>query len=171
MLAGVPFKHARRLPRILLTLALSVGLSGTTATVAMALEAGVHADPESPAAKEYALPLAQARQSGSGHGGGLFGAGIRRVSGRASGSPSDRRDQRQRSSATNQGSSDRRYARPSEQAAATELPAAVRAAVRAPTKSDGNSLLALLVGAAAVLVLGVIGAAVRSRRSIGVAGR
>ena len=34
-----------------------------------ALEPGVHVDPGSPAAKEYALPLDQARQTGLGYSG------------------------------------------------------------------------------------------------------
>src|ERR1700730_5707586 len=47
------------------------------------LEPGVHVDPGSPAAKEYALPLNQARQTGSepsshtSSEGTLFGAGIK----------------------------------------------------------------------------------------------
>ncbi|MGH2910839.1 MAG: hypothetical protein ACRDJ3_00015 [Solirubrobacteraceae bacterium] len=55
----------------------------------MALEPGVHVDPGSPAAKEYALPLNQARQTGQGSAarggssGGLFGAGISPASSRA----------------------------------------------------------------------------------------
>jgi GT2 family glycosyltransferase/glycosyltransferase involved in cell wall biosynthesis len=58
--------------------------------VALAASAptGVHVDPGSPAGKEYAIPLAQARATGTGQGGSstqaaeaLFGAGITRASG------------------------------------------------------------------------------------------
>ena len=75
--------------------ALVLGLGGT----ASAVEPGVHVDPGSPAGKEYAIPLDQARNDalppGGGHAGGgggapgsgaspLFGAGV--VSRRSSGS-------------------------------------------------------------------------------------
>jgi hypothetical protein len=51
------------------------------ATPALALEPGVHIDPGSPAAKEYAIPLSKAREGGGGGGSSgteaaLFGAGI-----------------------------------------------------------------------------------------------
>ena len=53
------------------------GVCVVGATPARALEAGVHVDPGSPAAKEYAIPLSQARQQGStGSEAALFGAGI-----------------------------------------------------------------------------------------------
>jgi hypothetical protein len=60
-------------------------------TAAWAQEPGVHSDPDSPAGKEYALPLDSVRRdtggggSGGGNGGGggsdLFGAGIVRAGG------------------------------------------------------------------------------------------
>jgi len=68
-----------------------MGCLAASAEAATALEPGVHVDPGSPAAKEYALPLSQARQTGSespsqsgsqapsrsvGEG-ALFGAGIK----------------------------------------------------------------------------------------------
>jgi hypothetical protein len=49
---------------------------------ASALAPGVHVDPNSPAAKEYSIPLGQARSGGHGGSsseGNLFGSGIRRV--------------------------------------------------------------------------------------------
>src|SRR3954469_3314415 len=69
--------------------ALAVVLGGATPTAAAAAEPGVHVDPGSPAGKEYALPLDQAkRDAGAGTGqagrpGGssgrsaLFGEGIK----------------------------------------------------------------------------------------------
>jgi hypothetical protein len=51
----------------------SAGAAGKTA-----LQPGVHIDPGSPAAKEYAIPLQQARgqSPGGSGGGGMFGSGI-----------------------------------------------------------------------------------------------
>ncbi|HEX5225896.1 MAG TPA: hypothetical protein VFW29_12280 [Solirubrobacteraceae bacterium] len=59
---------------------LAVGLIAG-ATPALAVEPGVHIDPGSPAAKEYAIPLSQAREGGRGGGSSgteaaLFGTGI-----------------------------------------------------------------------------------------------
>src|SRR5271168_4320784 len=58
-----------------------VALSPTAAQADTGLEPGVHVDPGSPAAKEYAIPLGQARQIGAegssdGSSPPLFGAGI-----------------------------------------------------------------------------------------------
>ena len=59
------------------------------AAPARASDPGVHLDPGSPAGKEYAIPLEQARgSSGSGPGGAaLFGAGIRPAAKLASSQP------------------------------------------------------------------------------------
>src|ERR1700694_600364 len=69
---------------VLLSISGSLTVLAITYSTALAqanagLEPGVHADPGSPAAKEYALPLNQARQTGSeSHSSSptLFGAGI-----------------------------------------------------------------------------------------------
>jgi hypothetical protein len=68
-------------------LVLTSGLSTGAAQAATGLEPGVHVDPGSPAAKEYAIPLQRARgasppttggssSGGSGSSNGLFGSGI-----------------------------------------------------------------------------------------------
>src|SRR6266851_1024264 len=65
--------------------ALAIGGSIAPAQAASGLEPGVHVDPGSPAAKEYALPLNQARQTGAtspsqvgtSNESTLFGAGIK----------------------------------------------------------------------------------------------
>src|SRR3979490_58238 len=56
---------------VLLSISGSLTVLAITYSTALAqanagLEPGVHVDPESPAAKEYALPLNQARQTGAG---------------------------------------------------------------------------------------------------------
>jgi hypothetical protein len=58
------------------TVGLSAALVAVSAPMARSdtIEAGVHRDPGSPAGKEYAIPLTDARETGGGH--GLFGAGI-----------------------------------------------------------------------------------------------
>jgi hypothetical protein len=54
-------------------LAVALSLAGPAFA---ATSPGVHVDPGSPASKEYAIPLSNARGSGSGHSGSLFGSGI-----------------------------------------------------------------------------------------------
>src|SRR5438445_13113075 len=62
---------------------LAAGSSSASARAAADLEPGVHVDPGSPAAKQYALPLGQARRTGAaastrgGYSAALFGAGIK----------------------------------------------------------------------------------------------
>jgi hypothetical protein len=131
------------------------------------LEPGVHIDPGSPAAKQYVLPLAQARETGRGSGESassprLFGAGI------ASPRPS-------RSAATTKGAGadagGRRKLAASGSSSSTRrrmtLPDASGLDLAARSDSGHGSLLALLGGGIAVLALGGIGAAAvrRSRRS------
>src|SRR5262245_47020620 len=69
------FRRCGAAAGIQLAAALAVGLPGT----AIAAERGVHIDPGSPAGKEYALPLDQARRDaappGAGHSGGAGGGG------------------------------------------------------------------------------------------------
>jgi hypothetical protein len=135
------------------------------ATAAAELEPGVHIDPGSPAAKEYVLPLNQARQTGGGSSSKsgavtVFGAGIKPPSGGsgASSGPSHGAGSGPRASRKAPGGS---------VPAAAPLPASVLRAVRTPNSSAGSgSLLALLGGGAAVLVLGAFGGTVlrHSRR-------
>jgi hypothetical protein len=138
-----------------------------------ALEPGVHADPGSPAAKEYALPLNQARQtgqasgkaagsSGSGSSSGeaaLFGAGIKPPrGGSGSGAKGGRASRPGVDSPA--GGGEPTLAQP---VAATD-PAITRA-LRESGGGDGSTL-ALIGGGVAVLVLGGFGGTVlrHSRR-------
>jgi hypothetical protein len=79
--------RAARVSAVLAFAALAASGPALFAQSAAALEPGVHVDPGSPAAKEYALPVSQARGAGGGSEGSheqLFGAGIKPPS---SGSP------------------------------------------------------------------------------------
>lgn len=122
---------------------------------AAGLEPGVHADPGSPAAKEYALPLNQARQTGSGSRAGPavpFGAGIRPAggsgSGSAAGGPSAARTVRS-------GSTSASVRRPRGSLVRRIVPAAVLRSSAERGSSDGaGSILALLGGGIAIVVLG-----------------
>jgi hypothetical protein len=124
---------------ILVLLAVSLAPAAQGAT---GLEPGVHADPGSPAAKEYALPLNQARgtnNKASAGGGstsvGAFGAGIK---------PPGAGGSSHRGSRGAHATGDR-----------AALPAAVSAASsRAGSGGGSSSILALLVGGVAVLLLG-----------------
>jgi cobalamin biosynthesis Mg chelatase CobN len=124
------------------------------------LEPGVHVDPESPAAKQYALPLRQARQIGEGSSSATaassssaapFGAGIK-----ASGSS---RDQSNASSRKPGGVSTGPEFAAGQQSA---IPAEVLHASRSP--AAGGSSLALLGGGIAVLVLGGLVGTIMRRR-------
>ena len=139
---------------------------------ALGLEPGVHADPGSPASKQYALPLNQARQTGAGpagHEGSSanvpFGAGIKPPgpggAGRAAASADGtRRGARRGAVGTNSTASSTDSGAP--------VPAIVReAGSRASSGGDG-SLLTLLGGAVVILVLGAFGGTLmrRSHRSL-----
>jgi hypothetical protein len=135
----------------------------STPAAAVGLEPGVHIDPGSPAAKEYALPLNQARQTGSGSRKGPaapFGIGIH-----SGGKPASRSAargvhvQRARGRATPVNAR-----RPSGSPKAPIAPAAVLRASGEHGSSGGTgSTLALLGGAVAVLVLGGFGGVVLRR--------
>ncbi len=146
---------------------LAVSLSVLT-QAATGLEPGVHMDPGSPAAKQYALPLNQARDIGRGGAGAsasssLFGAGIRNPRSHRStvvakkGEGSNARNEPRRLS--REGSSSGRSALASLDA--SNLDAAAREG------SGDGSLLALLGGGIAVLLLGGVGGVAmrRARRS------
>jgi hypothetical protein len=137
----------------------------TSAGAATGLEPGVHVDPGSPAAKEYALPLNQARQTGAATAGSAgaapFGAGIHpgRGSGRspsvggASPKGAVRDDARSASSSVASGSS-----------GTSIVPTAVLRVSREQSSSGGDgSILALLGGGIAVLVFGGFGGVVMRR--------
>jgi len=153
------------------------------AQAASGLEPGVHADPGSPAAKEYALPLNQARQTGSERQAGaatgsqaspestLFGAGIKPPS--SPGSPpragSRKAPSSSRSGASSSGATGSQ-AGSGPQAGSGSAPALAEAALRAAREQEqqgGNgSLLALVGGGVAILVLAGFGGTVlrHSRR-------
>jgi hypothetical protein len=71
---------------VLIASLVAVGFAGLAAQPRPAIAGGVHFDPESPAGKEYALPLSQARNEGAGKSGvskagsvepaPLFGEGV-----------------------------------------------------------------------------------------------
>jgi hypothetical protein len=140
-------------------LAALAALAMTWATPALeaasGLEPGVHVDPGSPAAKEYALPLNQARQTGGGSSpqssseGALFGAGIKPPS---SGSPrgGGRSGAHTAAGGAVIGSGSQ-----------TALAEDVLRAARAHESASGDgSLLALIGGGVAILVLGGFGGTV-----------
>lgn len=144
-------------------LALPPGLAQADA----GLPPGVHVDPGSPAAKEYAIPLTVARQTGApgssaGSSAALFGAG---VGPRTPGGPSDPH-------AGTAGDVGRAKITAGRSALATgaahsvareSLPPSVLAA-SSRAAGDGGSLIALLAGGVAILILGGLAAAMLRRR-------
>lgn len=155
-----------------------------SAQAASALEPGVHVDPGSPAAKEYALPLDQARQTGSESSsqpsseGGLFGAGIKPPgsggSSRGGGGPGGTGGGGTGGSATGgHGANGTGHAATPAQGATATSPsqaqlaqAALRAAREQGSGGGNGSILALVGGGVAILVLGGFGGTVlrHSRR-------
>jgi hypothetical protein len=157
--------------------AVVLATSGATIApqAAAGVEPGVHIDPGSPAAKEYALPLNQARQTGagstpSGSSEAPFGAGIKPPgSGGAGSSGSAAHDGR--SPGRSPSRSSRRGASESRShgavGTAPALPPTVQRAVESQDASGGGgSLPALIGGGVAILVLGAFGGTVlrHSRR-------
>jgi hypothetical protein len=172
---------AKRLSMAIALAALGSVLGVATMGVAAAgaLEPGVHVDPGSPAAKEYALPLSQARQTGAGPASSpgasepSFGAGIKPPRSGGPGGPGTHGSAGTAGGGrrTSAGSPTRRRtsASSSDHAAAATppLPPAVRRAVAAADSSGGGgSLPALIGGGVAILVLGGFGGTVlrHSRR-------
>jgi hypothetical protein len=134
-----------------------------SAQAATGLEPGVHVDPGSPAAKEYALPINQARQTGAAPGqassgsAALFGAGIKPPGSGGSGQGGSRGG-RPPSSARHDASGT------ASSSPGAPLPAIVRQASRAQNASSGSgSMLALLGGGAAILILGAFGGTIMRR--------
>jgi len=139
--------------------------------VALGLEPGVHADPGSPAAKQYALPLNQARQTGAGptghegsSAGAPFGAGIKPPgAGGSSHSGAGAGQAVGRGSASGPGGANSAGRQ-------STLPSAVLRAASSQTGSAGGdgSILALLAGGVAILVLGGFGGTLmrRNQRSV-----
>jgi hypothetical protein len=146
---------------------LALSCLAASAQAATGLEPGVHADPGSPAAKQYALPLNQARQAGGGtpttsSSAALFGAGIK-----PPGSGGSGRARSAVGNAPHGARQDASGAAPSDPD--TPVPAIVLRAASSRASSGGNgSLLTLLGGAVAILVLGAFGGTLmrRSHRSL-----
>lgn len=145
--------------------ALAIGL--VLAPAAAALEPGVHVDPGSPAAKQYALPLNQAREagtpasrSGAGSEAALFGAGIKTPPSGGSGSSAGSRRHANAAS--------ERSGRERTTVAAVAAGKALAASTAASEVSDrgSGSALALVGGGVVVIVLGALGGTVlrHSRR-------
>ena len=153
--------------------ALAIGCPLVSTQAAAGLEPGVHVDPGSPAAKEYALPLNQARQTGSaspsqpGAEGSLFGAGIKPPGSGGGGghTPGAGGTHTGGGGAPVGGKGSTSGTSASSGAAGALSSAALRAASAQGPTGDG-SLLALLGGGVAVLVLGGFGGTVlrHSRR-------
>jgi hypothetical protein len=146
--------------------AILLALSSTMAQADTGLEPGVHVDPGSPAAKEYVIPLSQARQTGTegssdSSSAPLFGAGIGpRGPGGSSRSDSSAGRVPTAVKAPGQGSASRLS---STRAAGREsLPYSVLAS-SSRASGGGGSLLALLAGGAAILILGGFGGAMLRR--------
>lgn len=136
--------------------------------VALGLEPGVHVDPGSPAAKEYALPLNQARQTGGNAGQAkagastLFGAGIKPPGSGGAKRAGAKSGEVQRGA--RQGASGAIPRDP-----AVPVPAIVLRAARSQSFSNGDgSILALLGGGVAIVVLGALGGTLmrHGRRSL-----
>src|SRR5689334_18685292 len=152
------FKPMRTVRRTLGALAVLASCSGFLATPAPALEPGVHVDPGSPAGKEYSLPLGQARQTGGGSGSStgnensnLFGAGIKPHGGGKGGGQAGGND----------GGS---AGRPGGAAAGSAGPTPAGVLRAAHDDSSDASLLALIGGGIAILVLGAFGGTVLRHR-------
>jgi hypothetical protein len=162
--------------RITATLAVLGSTFVPAGQAAAALEPGVHVDPGSPAAKEYALPLSQARGTGStsspqtGPEGTLFGAGITPPG--SGGSPRGPGAGSGRATPGANPAGPAASGKPSGRGAgagSADAPAVTQAVLRAAREqgsSGSGSTLALLGGAVAVLVLGGFGGTVlrHSRR-------
>jgi hypothetical protein len=143
-----------------------VALSPAAAQADAGLEPGVHVDPGSPAAKEYAIPLGQARQIGAEGSGDssstpLFGAGIG-PRGRGGSSHSNSGAGRTSRIAPASGPGSRRDRASSGIAGRESLPSSVLAS-SSRASGESGSLLALLTGGVAILILGGVGGAMLRR--------
>jgi hypothetical protein len=154
------------------TALLALLLAATPAPPAVAQEDGVFVDPDSPAGKEYAIPLQEARRQAAGErgeGGGnpssgqpLFGEGINRAEGSASGSNGGGSPGRDGSAegAGSPGSSGSEQRVPGGDAspgARATLPSAPRSAAIEAAAADGSDGLVTAGIATAVLAAGVLG--------------
>jgi hypothetical protein len=151
------------------TALLAVLLAATPAPPAAAQEDGVFVDPDSPAGKEYAVPLQEARrQAAAGDNGNassgqpLFGEGIKRAEGSASGgsgggSPGRDGSGKGAGSSGSSGSEQRVRGDDASPGARAALPSAPRSAAIEAAAADGSDGLMTAGIAAAVLAAGVLG--------------
>jgi hypothetical protein len=154
---------------------LALWLALSPGTAAAELEPGVHVDPGSPAAKEYVLPLNHARQTGTGPSSGngaapLFGAGITPPGGGSGGGSGGTTSGGHGARAGTHAAGKSSGSHGAGGGAPAPLPPAVLRDSRPPGASAGSgSLLALVGGGLAVLVLGAFGGTVlrHSRRPHG----
>jgi len=128
---------------------------------------GVHVDPGSPAAKEYAVPLGQAR---GGRGGTVFGAGITPTGGGPGSPPPSANTGSQQPSrpggAAGSPSRGRGVVRGSRRTPRSGGPGVVASReLPSPRAGGGNPLGWMLASALLVLVLGSAGAAIIQRRT------
>lgn len=178
---------AARLSALVTVATLAASCATTLPQPAAALEPGVHIDPGSPAAKEYALPVGQARRTGSGRETSasnpaqeaaeatsepLFGAGItdpHSGGGRAgAGSSGSGTGGAVGHGAVGHGAVGHRRGRSRANGASSEPPPAFvqRVADRHASPGGGSSDLVLLAGGVAILALGAFAGVVlrHSRR-------
>jgi hypothetical protein len=147
--------RAARVSAFITVAALAAGTSAQRAAPALALEPGVHIDPGSPAAKEYALPVNQARGAGGGGEGSggssekLFGAGIKPPSSGSSGGRHGGRGGRG-TTGVSRSAQQPVAATPAQPTA----PRAVQQAAARSTSGGSASALVLFGGGVAILVLG-----------------
>jgi hypothetical protein len=154
--------RAGRVSTLFTFAALAVVCSTTLVASASALEPGVHIDPGSPAAKEYALPVSQARGAASGGEGSdpsserLFGSGITPPSSGSGSGGSHAAPAGAHSGGVGNGSS--RHGGSGSGAAGTARQATPllvqRVAVGRSSSTGGSSALVLLAGGVGVLALG-----------------
>lgn len=143
-----------------------VALSPTAAQADTGLDPGVHLDPGSPAAKEYVIPLSQARQIGAEGSSNssstpLFGAGIGpRGPGGLSPSHSGAGRTSGAANASGPGSASRLGS--TGIAGRESLPSSLLAS-SSRASGDSGSLLALLTGGVAIVILGGLGGAIFRR--------
>jgi hypothetical protein len=147
-------------------LVLALSCSTAAAQAATGLEPGVHVDPGSPAAKEYALPLNQARQTGAGASSSsassppLFGAGIKPP---AAGGSSHSGSGSGKGKATGRGGASGPNGANASAPRFTLPSAVLRASSSQASSGGGGSILALLGGGVAILVLGGLGGTILKR--------
>ena len=169
---------------LLLCAALAALVLVALAVPAVALEPGVHADPGSPAEKEYVLPLEHARGTGGkgsspssssphlfGSGitpprGGSGGSGGSGVGGSHAGTGTGKTGATARGGGDSKGSARGSTGSISADGEGARLPDAVLRASRSRGSSGNGSLFALIGGGLAILVVGAFGGTVlrHSRR-------